>query len=124
MSKNYYIILGISNNATPEEIKQAYRKQAHLCHPDTPQGSEEKFKTLNEAYQVLGNPTKRSVYDAEGSIKGNGFAGTGMSWETFKKETQPQRTSTEPTQYDDLAIEKIVDEGIALVDDVLQTFLK
>ncbi|MDD4607059.1 MAG: molecular chaperone DnaJ [Patescibacteria group bacterium] len=67
MGKDYYKILGVNKNASPEEIKKAFRKLAHECHPDKPGGDEKRFKELNEAYQVLGNPHKRQQYDQFGS---------------------------------------------------------
>lgn len=69
--KDYYEILGVSRNATQEEIKKAYRRLAHKYHPDKG-GDEEKFKEINEAYQVLSDPEKRRQYDAFGSA---GFSG-------------------------------------------------
>lgn len=67
MSKDYYNILGVDKNASAEEIKKAFRQKAHQCHPDKQGGDEIKFKELNEAYQVLGDPKKRSQYDQFGS---------------------------------------------------------
>ena len=66
MSKDYYEILGIAKNASKEDIKRAYRKLAHQHHPDKKGGDEKKFKEINEAYQVLGDDTKRSQYDQYG----------------------------------------------------------
>jgi tetratricopeptide (TPR) repeat protein len=63
---NYYNILGVSASATLRDIKQAYKKLAIQYHPDKHQGNtffEEKFKQVNEAYQVLSNPHKRAAYD-------------------------------------------------------------
>ena len=76
MSKDYYNILGVSKNASPDEIKAAFRKKAHEHHPDKG-GNAEKFKELNEAHQVLGNPEKRKQYDQFGSAFQNGQAGGG-----------------------------------------------
>ena len=76
MSKDYYNILGVSKSASPEEIKVAFRKKAHQHHPDKG-GDAEKFKELNEAYQVLGNTQKRQQYDQFGSSFQNGQAGGG-----------------------------------------------
>lgn len=80
MSKDYYKILGISKNATDEEIKKAYRKLALKYHPDRG-GDTEKFKEINEAYQVLSNPQKRSQFDQFGTSDfsgfGNGSGGAG-----------------------------------------------
>ncbi len=85
MPKDYYEILGVSKDSSQEEIKKAFRKKAHEFHPDKSGGSEEKFKELNEAYQILGNVEKRKQYDQFGSsaFSGQGFGGTGMSWEDF-----------------------------------------
>lgn len=66
--KDYYEILGIKRTATEAEIKAAYRKLARKLHPDVnkAKGSEEKFKDLNEAYEVLSDKTKRQRYDSLG----------------------------------------------------------
>lgn len=64
--RNYYEILGINPNASSEEIKKAYRTLARQYHPDRNPGNkiaEEKFKDINEAYEVLSDTTKRSQYD-------------------------------------------------------------
>ncbi len=64
--KDYYKILGLEPDATAEEIKRAYRKLALQYHPDRNPGdkaAEEKFKEINEAYQVLSDPEKRAKYD-------------------------------------------------------------
>jgi curved DNA-binding protein len=68
--KDYYKILGVERNASAEDIKKAYRKLAVKYHPDKNAGNkeaEEKFKEINEANEVLGNPEKRKKYDALGS---------------------------------------------------------
>jgi curved DNA-binding protein len=68
--KDYYRILGVSQNATQKEIKSAYRKLAQQYHPDKnpgDKGAEEKFKEINEAYEVLGDKQKRAKYDHLGS---------------------------------------------------------
>src|SRR3989339_498936 len=75
MSKDYYNILGVNKNASQEEIKKAFRKKAHVYHPDKVTGDEAKFKEVNEAYQVLGNEQKRAQYDQFGSDFTNGMAG-------------------------------------------------
>ncbi|MBE9057685.1 DnaJ C-terminal domain-containing protein [Sphaerospermopsis sp. LEGE 08334] len=67
--KDYYSILGITKTATPEEIKQAFRKLARKYHPDVNPGNkqaEAKFKEVNEAYEVLSDPDKRKKYDQYG----------------------------------------------------------
>ncbi len=77
--KNYYEILGVEKNATPEEIKAAYRKLAMKYHPDRNQGDEaaaEKFKEINEANETLSDPQKRAAYDYELEHPGmSGFGG-------------------------------------------------
>lgn len=78
MAKDYYDILGVKKDATTDEIKRAYRKQAHQHHPDKDGGDEARFKELNEAYQVLSNEEKRAQYDRfgpEGSPFGGGAGG-------------------------------------------------
>ena len=68
--KNYYTILGVDKTATQDEIKKAYRKLAVKYHPDKNQNNpqaEDKFKEINEAYEVLKNPEKRKKYDTLGS---------------------------------------------------------
>lgn len=64
--KDYYKILGVKKEASQKEIKKAYRKLAIKYHPDKNQGNkefEEKFKEINEANEVLGDPEKRKKYD-------------------------------------------------------------
>lgn len=68
--KDYYQILGVSKNASEKEIKRAYRKLAQQYHPDKNRGdktAEEKFKDINEAYEVLSDPEKRQKYDQFGA---------------------------------------------------------
>ena len=80
MAKNYYDVLGVSKSATDEEIKSAYRKLAKKYHPDLNKDNPDataKFKEVNEAYEVLGDKTKRSNYDTYGSADGNPFGGNG-----------------------------------------------
>lgn len=87
MSKrDYYEVLGINKNATDEEIKKAYRKLAMQYHPDRNAGdksAEEKFKEINEAYEVLNDSEKRERYDQYGhagvdpNMGGGGFGGFG-----------------------------------------------
>jgi len=79
-NKNFYDILGIAKGASDDEIKKAYRKLAMQYHPDRNQGdkeAEEKFKDINEAYQVLSDPQKKAQYDQFGTTDFSGAGGAG-----------------------------------------------
>src|SRR5574339_1182510 len=86
--KDYYATLGVAKTASEKEIKQAFRKLARKHHPDVNPGdkaAEAKFKEINEAYEVLGDPAKRKKYDELGANwrmyeqagPGGGFGGFG-----------------------------------------------
>ena len=80
MAQDYYQTLGVARSASAEEIKRAYRKLAHQHHPDKDRGNEAKFKEINEAYQVLSDPTKRARYDQFGqNFQGAGAPGGGQT---------------------------------------------
>lgn len=101
MADNYYDILGVKKDAPLDQIKKAYRKLAQKHHPDRTKGdkaSEEKFKKINEAYETLSDPQKRSNYDQFGSAGANfgrgynygggadfgqGFDGRGFDFSSF-----------------------------------------
>ena len=86
MSKDYYKTLGIDKNASKDEIKSAFRKQAHLYHPDKGTGNEEKFKAASEAYNVLSDDKKRQQYDTFGSadnMGGGNYGGGGFGSQDF-----------------------------------------
>ena len=83
--KNYYQILGVSQNASPSEIKAAYYKLAKQYHPDVNKGNEEKFKEINAAYEVLSDAAKRKNYDdmlkygSSSSSTSSGYSSQGQS---------------------------------------------
>ncbi|MDD5731406.1 MAG: DnaJ domain-containing protein [Patescibacteria group bacterium] len=79
MSKDYYKTLGISKSASADQIKSAYKKLAVKYHPDVNKdaGAEAKFKEINEAYQVLSDPQKKSNYDQFGSADMGNMGGAG-----------------------------------------------
>lgn len=65
MAKNYYVILGVDPDASPDQIKSAYRSKAKQLHPDCYEGSSEPFRNVQEAYEALSDPARRERYDAE-----------------------------------------------------------
>lgn len=92
MARDYYEILGVPREASADDIKKAFRKLAHQFHPDKSGGDAAKFKEVNEAYQVLSDPHKRSRYDRFGpagaGANGAGPGFGGMSWEDILRQQQ------------------------------------
>ena len=80
MKQDYYEVLGIDRGATDEEIKKAFRKLAFKYHPDHNRGdgAEERFKEINEAYEVLSDANKRATYDRSGHSGNEGLFGRGF----------------------------------------------
>src|SRR5687768_15520596 len=120
--KDYYAILGVPKTATDKEIKQAFRKLARKHHPDVnpnDKGAETKFKEINEANEVLGDPEKRKKYDElganwrqyeqaqqygqpfpGGSPFGGGFGGEGGAWNINMGSPGGARTMSEEEMRD------------------------
>src|SRR3990172_3298322 len=87
--KDYYSVLGVEKTSSNEEIKRAYRKLARKYHPDLNPGdkaAEARFKELNEAHEVLGDPDKRRKYDE-----------LGANWRMYEQGPPPGGRTTEPS---------------------------
>jgi curved DNA-binding protein len=107
--RDYYKILGVERNATEQDIKKAYRKLALKYHPDRNPGNkeaEEKFKEINEAYQVLSDPQKRSRYDQLGEqyfrYQQAGGAPGGFDWSQWVGQQQYQPGGATRVNVEDL----------------------
>ena len=109
--KDYYKVLGVQRTSTQEEIKKAFRKLARKHHPDVNPGdkkAEERFKEINEAYEVLSDPEKRQKYDTLGPNWQEQFGpnpGTGpfgrTSTRTSRGGSTPFDFDPDPTHFSD-----------------------
>ena len=87
-AKDYYKVLGLDKGASPEEVKKAFRKLAIKYHPDKNKGNkaaEDKFKEINEAYQVLSDPQKKAQYDQFGTTD---FGAGGYNYKEYNADAQ------------------------------------
>lgn len=105
-TENYYNILGVNENATQDEIKKAYRKLAIEHHPDKG-GSEDKFKSISQAYDVLGDEQKRTQYDNQRKNP-FGFGGGSNPFEEFFKSGFTQRRRSVP--------DKVIDINVGVIE--------
>jgi curved DNA-binding protein len=115
--KDYYKILGVERSASPEDVKRAFRKLAMKYHPDRNPGkkeAEEKFKEINEAYEVLSDPQKKARYDQLGESytrwQQSGGSAAGFNWEDWISRAQSQGAGTR-VEYGN--VEDIFGEGFS-----------
>lgn len=109
--KDYYKVLGLDSKASQDEIKKAFRKLARKYHPDVNKNDkalEEKFKEINEAYEVLSDPEKRKKYDELGAqwqrYQRSGGGSEGFNWEQWGSRPNQQYTyrSVTPDEFEEL----------------------
>ncbi len=100
--RDYYEILGVARDASPAEIRAAFRKLAHDYHPDRYKApdAEIKFREVNEAYSVLSDPEKRTRYDRFG-YKGFGNAGVNFFGNEFPGDPTTDAPSPKPKRDDE-----------------------
>jgi len=92
MKKDYYSILGVSRDSSPDEIKKAYRKLSKQYHPDVNPDGADKFKEIAEAYDTLSDPNKKQQYDNPNPFGGGGFGGFEDFFEAFnQQQRKPNR---------------------------------
>ena len=90
MKKNYYDVLGVNKNASQDEIKKAFRNLSKKYHPDKNGGDDSKFKEINEAYDILGDESKRRQYDNPNPFGGFNPGGFTWSWNSHNVRPMPQ----------------------------------
>jgi len=108
VDRDYYEVLGVRRDATPEDIKKAFRRLAMEYHPDRnkSRGAEQRFKEINQAYEVLSDPERRAMYDRFGhagsdggfarGFEGFGFGGFGDIFDAFFGGTTTRRRGPRP----------------------------
>jgi molecular chaperone DnaJ len=117
--KDYYGILGVDKNASPDEIKKAYRKLSKQFHPDVNPDGEEKFKEIAEAYDTLSSPDKKQKYDNPmSSMFGTGGPG-GMGFEDFLSQMGFNGNPFEGQQRKPKAPEKIISIDVTPIESYL-----
>ncbi len=114
--KDYYKILGVDRKASPQDIKKSYRKLAMKYHPDRNPGnkqSEETFKNINEAYQVLSDPAKRGRYDQLGESyatwERSGGAPNGFNWQDWVTQQSQGAPGSQSSQGSRVNVENFQD---------------
>lgn len=118
--RDYYEVLGVSKGASDDEIKKAFRKMSKKYHPDlnpNNKEAEKKFKEVNEAYQVLSDPEKKSKYDQFGhagvdpnfGAGGGGFNGGGLTLAIYSA------ISSEAVSEDSAAVKEETDQNAVLI---------
>ncbi|MFN7143004.1 MAG: DnaJ domain-containing protein, partial [Myxococcota bacterium] len=114
-SGDLYDVLGVAKDASPQDIKKAFRVRARECHPDVAGGDPEKaeaFKRLREAYEVLSDPAERARYDRRGERRTNPFYGSMWNRGPAAAGPNPQAASTAGTRAagNDLDLEDIFND--------------
>lgn len=119
---DYYEVLGVSIDATPEEIKKAYRKMAKLYHPDVNNGEDTVFKQINEAYDILGNENNKKKYDEEYNKRKNGeYTEPEEEVEVNYEDVKKHYTKEEQKFAEKLAFKKLVEEELEKVNLVIES---
>ena len=117
---NYYEVLGVSETATQDEIKKAYRKKAVEHHPDKG-GDENIFKEVAQAYDTIGDDNKRKQYDNQRNNPMAGFGGGGGSMEDLFAQFFGGGRGGNPQQQQRQAPDKVVDVNISVLDSYKST---